>query len=33
MRVRDLAVVEGMELLISLPPDRIRVFPATPKSP
>ena len=31
--VRDLAVVEGMELLISLPPDRIRVFPATPKSP
>lgn len=31
--VRDLAVEEGMELLISLPADRIRVFPATSKTP
>ncbi len=31
--VRDLSVVEGMELLIGLPADRIRVFPATTHQP
>jgi len=31
--VRDLGVVEGMELLVSLPPDRIRVFPAAARQP
>ena len=31
--VRDLSVVEGMELLIGLPSERIRVFPATPHQP
>ena len=31
--VRDLSVVEGMELLIGLPAERIRVFPATPHQP
>ena len=31
--VRDLAITEGQELLIALPPERIRVFPAAPKQP
>ena len=31
--VRDLGVREGLVLPISLPPERIRVFPATPQQP
>ncbi len=31
--VRDLAITEGMELLIALPPERIRVFPSSPRQP
>ncbi len=31
--VRDLGVAEGMELLVSLPPERIRVFPAAARQP
>ncbi len=29
--VRDLRIAEGMDLLVSLPPERIRVFPGTPQ--
>ena len=29
--VRDLRIAEGMDLLVSLPPERIRVFPGTAK--
>ena len=31
--VRDLAITEGMDLRIALPPDRLRVFPRAPKEP
>ena len=31
--VRDLAVAEGMDLQITLPSDRIRVFPSAQKKP
>jgi iron(III) transport system ATP-binding protein len=31
--VRDLAISEGQTLRISLPPDRIRVFPGGPQLP
>ena len=31
--VRDLSITDGQELLIALPPERIRVFPAAPKQP
>jgi iron(III) transport system ATP-binding protein len=31
--VRDLAIAEGTELLIALPPERLRVFPRAPKQP
>jgi iron(III) transport system ATP-binding protein len=31
--VRDLAICEGMTLPVSLPPERIRVFPAAPQQP
>ena len=31
--VRDLSITEGMDLLIALPPERIRVFPGAPKLP
>jgi iron(III) transport system ATP-binding protein len=30
--VRDLRITEGMDLLVSLPPERIRVFPGTAKA-
>ena len=29
--VRDLRIAEGMDLLVSLPPERIRVFPGKPQ--
>jgi iron(III) transport system ATP-binding protein len=31
--VRDLSITEGMDLLIALPPERIRVFPGAPQQP
>jgi len=31
--VRDLSIVEGMDLRIALPPERIRVFPGAPQKP
>ena len=31
--VRDLSIVDGMELLVGLPPERIRVFPGAPQPP
>jgi iron(III) transport system ATP-binding protein len=31
--VRDLEIRQGQTLLISLPPDRIRVFPGAPQLP
>ncbi len=31
--VRDLAIAEGKEMLIALPPDRLRVFPRAPQEP
>jgi iron(III) transport system ATP-binding protein len=31
--VRDLAIAEGKQLLIALPPDRLRVFPRAPREP
>ena len=31
--VRDLAIDEGKEMLVALPPERLRVFPRAPKTP
>jgi iron(III) transport system ATP-binding protein len=31
--VRDLAIAEGKQMLIALPPDRLRVFPRAPQEP
>jgi iron(III) transport system ATP-binding protein len=31
--VRDLAIAEGNELLVALPPERLRVFPRAPQTP
>ncbi len=31
--VRDLAITEGKQMRIALPPDRLRVFPRAPKAP
>jgi iron(III) transport system ATP-binding protein len=31
--VRDLAIAEGKEIRVALPPDRLRVFPRAPKQP
>ena len=31
--VRDLSIEEGKEMLIALPPERLRVFPRAPKTP
>jgi iron(III) transport system ATP-binding protein len=31
--VRDLAIAEGKEMLIALPPERLRVFPRAPQTP
>jgi iron(III) transport system ATP-binding protein len=31
--VRDLSITEGMDLLVALPPERIRVFPGAPTPP
>ena len=31
--VRDLAIAEGKQMRIALPPDRLRVFPRAPKAP
>jgi iron(III) transport system ATP-binding protein len=31
--VRDLAIAEGKDMLIALPPDRLRVFPRAPQQP
>ena len=33
LSVRDLAIAEGKEMPITLPPDRLRVFPRAPQEP
>ena len=31
--VRDLSIEEGKQMLIALPPERLRVFPRAPQTP